>query len=334
LKRLDAAETMSRYTFDLTPVDDDAFDLSLRAAEKPRWSYIGMARGLPYQTVMPEWTNIGGRAINIDALWRWDNDRRRVRTEVSGPLSTSTRVKLAMDSKREVWNWQGVETAVRSDQLAARLDRVANSRWTWRTGAIVGRRPSGISLKYDGGTSYDLLRIPERRLVVGGELHAQLGRTFSSDERIGRAEAEMRLHWNPQPSGSDYAVLMRLRSGRIWGTAALDELFAVGVDRDDDLWLRGHAVVRDGRKGTGVVTRRYVLLNSEISKEFLDKSFVRAAIVPFVDIARAGSSFVDAGAELRVSIASLFTFSISLGRDLKAGRNVLFTNVGSSQTIH
>ena len=32
-------------------------------------------------------------------------------------------------------------------------------------------------------------------------------------------------------------------------TATFDELFELGMERDNDLWLRGHVGTRDGRKG-------------------------------------------------------------------------------------
>jgi hypothetical protein len=120
--------------------------------------------------------------------------------------------------------------------------------------------------------------------------------------------------------------LLRGRSGRIWGSPTLDELFSIGVDRDEDFKLRGHSTTRDGRKGAAPIGRRYVLMNFEISKTVLDKSFFKATLVPFLDIARVGSAFVDAGAELRLSVASMLTFSVSAGRDLRAGRTVVFTN--------
>jgi len=50
-------------------------------------------------------------------------------------------------------------------------------------------------------------------------------------------------------------------------------------------------------------------------------------LAPFTDVARVGGWFVDAGMEVRFSVASLVTISFSAGRDLKSGRNVFFTDV-------
>jgi hypothetical protein len=120
-------------------------------------------------------------------------------------------------------------------------------------------------------------------------------------------------------------VKVRARSGRVWGSAHPDELFSLGMDRDEDLWLRGHSTTREGRKGAGLTGPRYVLWNSE-SKTVVEKTFFKVNVVPFADVARMGSTYVDVGAELRVSLASIATFSVSVGRDLKAGRTVVFTN--------
>jgi hypothetical protein len=331
-KRLEATGAFSRFTFDLSPVDpprlsgESDYDLSLRAAERSAWSPVSWLRGLPYQTVMPEFRNIGGRAINITSAWRWDVDKRRLLAQVSGPVSPSTRYEVGVDARNEIWDLDGQIVPVKKQELRVGLGAVATSRWTWASGAIIVRRPSVTSLKYDGSMSYDLLRIPDKRLGISSEFRSQFGRALSTTQRIARLEGTLQLDWFTRPAGDDYRVFLRARSGRIWGSPTLDELFSIGVDRDEDFKLRGHSTTRDGRKGAAPIGRRYLLMNFEISKTVLDKSFFKATLVPFLDIARVGSAFVDAGAELRLSIASMLTFSVSAGRDLRAGRTLVFTN--------
>ena len=327
-KRLEASGTFSRYTFDLNPVEsrDNEFDLNIRAWERPRWNPLGWLSTLPYQTVTPELTNLAGRAINIESLWRWDVNKRRLSLKVSGPATTSTRYQAEVDARNEIWDLNGLTIPVRKQEFHLGLRTIVTPRWNWSSGAIVTRRPSGFSLKYDGATGYDLLRLPEKRLTVSSEARGQFGRAVSTPQRIVRAEGGVRVDWFPRARGEDYHVLVRARTGRVWGSANPDELFSVGIDRDGDLWLRGHSTTRDGRKGAGLIGRRYVLLNSEVSKTVLEKSFFKVNLVPFADVARVGSSYVDAGAELRISLASVATFSVSVGRDLKAGRTLVFTN--------
>jgi predicted double-glycine peptidase len=325
-KRLEATGAFSKFTFDLTPVESE-YDLSLRAAERSTWSPLSSLRGLPYQTVMPEFRNLGGRAIHIASAWRWDVNKRRLLLQVSGPVSPSTRYEIGVDARNEIWERDGQVIPVKKQELRVRLGAVATSRWTWASGAILSRRPSGTSLKYDGSMAYDLLRVPDKRLAVTSEIRSQFGRTLSSSQRLARLEGAVQLDWFPRPTGEDYRVLLRARSGGVWGTPHIDELFSIGVDRDEDYRLRGHSATRDGRKGAAPIGRRYVLWNLELSKTVLDKSFFKAALVPFLDVARVGSVFVDAGAELRLTVASMLTFSVSAGRDLRTGRTLVFTNV-------
>ena len=327
-KRLDATEAFSRYRFDLNPVagSDDEFDLSLRAAERPLWNPVAWLRGLAYQTVAPGFTNIAGRGINVESLWRWDINKRRLSVEASGPASTAVRYHAGIDARNEIWDVNGKTETVRKQELRFGLSSVATPRWTWSSATVMVRRQSEVSLQYAGSVEYDVLRIREHRLSLTSENRGQFGRALSGNRRVARTETGLRLDWIPKATGDDYHISVRSRTGRVWGSPFVDELFSVGIDRDDDLGLRGHSTTRDGRKGAGPIGRRYVLWNSEISKTFLERSFFKASIVPFVDVARAGSVFVDTGAELRISIASLATFSVSVGRDLRAGRTLVFTN--------
>jgi predicted double-glycine peptidase len=327
-KRLEASDTFSRYTFDLNPVEsrENEFDLNLRAWERPRWSPLGWLSTLPYQTVTPRLTNLGGRAINIDSVWRWDINKRRLSLKVTGPASVSTRYRAEIDARNEIWDLDGRTVPVRKQELRLGLTTIATQRWSWSSGTIVTRRPSGFSVKYDGASGYDLLRLPERRVTMSSEVHGQFGRALSTPQRIGRAEGGVSVDWFPRSSGEDYRVLVRARIGRVWGSAHPDELFSVGIDRDEDLWLRAHSTTRNGRKGSGLLGRRYVLWNSEISKTILEEAFFKVNVVPFTDVARVGSLYVDVGAELRIAIASVATFSISVGRDLKAGKTLVFSN--------
>ena len=327
-RRLAASGTFSKIAFDLNPVEgrENEFDLNVRALERPRWSPLATLRGLPYQTVSTAITNLGGRGINVESMWRWDIDKRRVGLGVSGPVSLNTRFEAAIDARNEIWELGGETVPVRKDELRVGLSGIASPRWNWSSGAVVTRRPSEYSLKYEGGSSYDLLRLPEERLTVTSEVRGQFGRTLSTAQRIARGEAGVHVDWFPLARGEDYHVTVRARSGRVWGSAHPDELFSLGMDRDEDLWLRGHSTTRDGRKGAGLTGRRYVLWNSEISKTVVEKAFFKVSVVPFADVAQAGATYVDVGAEFRVSLVSVATFSVSVGRDLRAGRTVVFTN--------
>jgi hypothetical protein len=324
-KQLAASGSFQSYRFDLNPVGDN-FDLALRAAEKPTWSPSATLRGLPFQTVTPSLTNLSGRGIHWTGLWRWDRSKRRVRTSISGPLSASTRYSVSLDGRREAWNVQGSNIPVSRDQIEGHLRKVVNDRWSWASGAILVRRPGNYTLKYSGAAEHDLVRIPEKKVTVGTAVRFEAGRTFSTRSRIARIDSDSRLTWSPQASGDDYGVSIRVSAGRVWGDTPIDELFSAGVDRDGALQLRGHRATEDGKKGSGPLGRRYLLMNAEIAKDVWSKSFFKVRVVPFADIARMGTSYADAGAEIRVSVASMVQLSVSFGRDLKNGRTVVFVN--------
>ena len=298
-KRLDASRTFSRYVLGLEPTEEDDFDVSLRAVERGGLQPVGWLRGLPYKSVAPDFINLGGRAINLDSLVRWDTSRRRAFLAVSGPAGEGLRYRIAGDFRNELW--KGVP--VRKKELSVTLERVANAHWSWSSGIV-----AGTALKYDGAMTYDWLRVPERKLTVSSGIRGVVGQ---SSGRFARLETDTRISWRD--------AKFRVRNGHVVGQAPLGELFSVGLDRDHDLWMRAH--------NDRLIGRRYLLLNAEVEKKIFDSAFVGLKLAPFVDVARVGGSFVDTGVDVRVSLASLLTFSLSIGRDLKEGRTVLFTNV-------
>ncbi len=336
-KRLDATAAFSRYHFELNPVESsktDEFDLSLRAADEAPWGPLpplSWLNGLPYRTISPEFRNIRGRATNVAALLRWDVNKRRGRVAASAPLSAGVRYEAGVDMRREIWVLGEGTVPVRRDDFFFGFRGIPSSRLLWSGDTVVARKSSKTSVRYDGSANYELLHIPERRLTLASELRGQFGRTLATPDRIARAETLLELRWLPQAKGDDYGVLSKVQIGRVWGTPTIDELFSLGIDRDTDLWLRGHSAFRDGRKGAGPTGRRSVLWNSEISKNLFDSALFKTSVAPFVDVARVREVYVDAGIQLRFSLASVLSFSISAGRDLKAGRTVVFTNLTRSR---
>src|SRR5262249_46077160 len=140
-------------------------------------------------------------------------------------------------------------------------------------------------------------------------------------------QPQLRIRWLPRSRGNDFETRVNIRGGRVFRDAPFDELFSIGLDRDSDLRMRAHPATHDGRKGGGLIGPRYFLWNSDIAKNIADCGLINIKLAPFADVARVGAWYVDTGIELRFSVASLFTFSLSAGRDLMAGRNVVFTDV-------
>jgi len=144
---------------------------------------------------------------------------------------------------------------------------------------------------------------------------------------------ELRSRWLPKARGDDYEFLSTLRSGRTFGDVPLDELYQLGVERDNDLWLRGHAGTVDGRKGGAPLGRRYVLMNSELNKTMYDGAFFRIQLGPFFDtgtIADPSGWFgspkwlFDAGVQARIRVIGSVSVVLSYGRDLREGKGVFY----------
>ena len=90
--RIQGLEIFPSYLFDLNARDDNKFDLTFRNRELNGWGadkWMGLVsffRGAFYQTVYPEYFNIGSTATNVVSLVRWDAEKRRLAASLSGPL--------------------------------------------------------------------------------------------------------------------------------------------------------------------------------------------------------------------------------------------------------
>ena len=98
--------------FDLEARPDGKFDLVLRARERNGWGankwqgLLSLFRGLPFQTVYPEFYNLGGRAINSVSQYRWDAEKRRIWTNHSGPFSKDPKCRYQLDLDLRDENWE------------------------------------------------------------------------------------------------------------------------------------------------------------------------------------------------------------------------------------
>jgi hypothetical protein len=115
-----------------------------------------------------------------------------------------------------------------------------------------------------------------------------------------------------------------------------DELFQLGIERDNDFWLRGHSGTDHGRKGAAPLGRRYFLANWEIDKNVWGNGLVTFKLGPFVDsgtIADSSGLFGsrewlwDLGIQGKVRVLNRLTVVLSYGRDLRGGRGVFYGTV-------
>jgi hypothetical protein len=128
--------------------------------------------------------------------------------------------------------------------------------------------------------------------------------------------------------GDDYAVTTQARAGSIAGKAPFDELFILGLERDNDVRLRAHIGTRDGRKGSAPLGRRYVAANWEIDKNIYANGLVTLKLSPFFDTGKIGGFsssnwLTDTGIQAKISALG-FGFTAVYGKDLRTGRNAFY----------
>jgi hypothetical protein len=108
----------------------------------------------------------------------------------------------------------------------------------------------------------------------------------------------------------------------------------LGMERDNDLWLRGHVGTLDGRKGNAPLGTNYALWQSEIEKRFYRNEFVSLWIGPVLDVGKISDRrdgfgsrgwLVDTGAQSRIVLLGTKQLIFTYGRDLRHGGNVFYT---------
>lgn len=369
--RLNNLEIFSSRRIELTLADSGNYDVALHLAERNLWGdsklegAISFLSGLPYATVYPEIYNLGHRAVNLRSLARWDSEKRRLFLAFSSPVfdDPSLRLRIFADARNEDWNlsqtFHGASVPLTDLNLrriaaGAGIHSVVNGRWSWSAGAEAANRnfrnlnssisPAGRSF-FTSATSLSgwlglertLARIPERRFTLASSAQANAGREFASGlGPFATLRGSLTAHWFPHAQGDDYEMHFRTRAGLTAGKVSLDELFQLGVERDNDLWLRGHAGTLDGRKGAAPLGRRYFLSNWEMDKNIYQNGFFALKLGPFLDSgAIADSSSLigsdhwlwDSGLQCKVRILGGVTAVFSYGRNLRGGKGVFYGTV-------
>jgi tetratricopeptide (TPR) repeat protein len=368
--RLENLGIFSHERVELAPAGEN-FDATLHAAERNGWGdsklegAIALLSGVPYATIYPEIYNIGHRAMNFTSLLRWDSEKRRAFAAFSTPLfdNPARRLQLYFDARNENWNLSDTFLAagpalgdlnLRRIAGGIELHSVASGRWSWSTGMEVASRSfrnlpgitttperafftDGDSFAYWLRADRSLLRVPEHRFTLEASAEGRIGRTFADNlGAFGTARGSLDAHWLPRATGDDYQLRTRVRAGATLGSVPFDELFQLGVERDNDLWLRGHAGTTGGRKGAAPLGRRYFLANWEMDKNIYSNGLFTVTLGPFLDtggIADSSGLFGsrrwqwDSGAQCKVRVLGSITVVLIYGRDLRGGRNVFYGTV-------
>lgn len=366
---LQSLDLFPEMRFGLEPEPDGAFNLKFRAIERSSSDLkhlIGIAsmlRGLPYQSIYPDFYNLNHKGLNWLSFVRWDDEKRRFSSEISSPLGgPKRRFKLYVDARNENWDLansllpgspSSAGVNMRVAVAGATIRSIPGWRWQWNLGGEYSYRDfrsrraippeanffftdtSGLDLR--AGVSRSLIRIPERRFTLGTHAMADLGKFFSHPlGRHGSIEGELSAKWLPQAQGDDYETTSTLRAGRTFGRVPLDRLFMLGFDRDNPLWMRGHDALMNGRKGNAPLGRSFVLSNSDFSKVLYRGPFIEIKLGPFLDTGDIydpsgffGSPkwLADTGLQVTVGVLRNFQFVLGYGRDLRSGKNTFYSTV-------
>ncbi len=371
LARLDALNVFSGLRFGLNEQSDGSFYLDVDSTQRDIWSnskleWLGsFARGVPYQTVFPEFYNLDHAGMNSLSYWRWDDQKRRVHSELSGPLSKNPewQYRVFFDARDENWNLGTTLFPAAPPALAflnletwvagAELHEIPSGRWNWSEGIEYSDRrfrnvlgfPAGASEFLTPGSAVALnfrveralLRFPERRFSLDSTATAETGTFFERPlGRYGRVAGDLRSTWFPLAKGDDYEMESHLRAGRTFGDVPFDELLTLGFDRDNDLLMRGHPGLDEGQKGSSPLGRNYVLFNWDVAKNVYSWSALSFALGPFVDTGKisdpsgyfgAPNWLVDTGVQATIRVFGDFEFVLGWGKDLRTGHNSFFSGV-------
>jgi tetratricopeptide (TPR) repeat protein len=368
--RLRALDLYPGMFFELRAHDDGSFDLGFHAAERNGWGSskwegaVSLLRELPFQAIDPEFYNLGHAGVNWISTYRWDDEKRRVFTEVSAPVfqNPAARFRVYFDGRNE--NWNITNTLLPGNPALARLNLekaaagvemrfIESGRWEWSAGVEYSYRdfrngfgiPTLAAPFFTGGSALALkssvqrwlIRFPERRFTLNASGSGEFG-TFFRDPlgRYGRLEGTLAARWLPKARGDDYETQVSVHGGRTIGDIPFDELFTLGFDRDTPLWLRGHPGLQGGQKGDAPLGRDYVLVNAETDKIIYRNGIFTLKAGPFLDTGRTydplgffGSPkwLWDTGVQTKIRVFGGVQVVFGYGKDLRSGRNSFFTIV-------
>ena len=359
------------FNINLNARSDGNFDAEFHAMEQNGFgnsrlqALLSTFGGAFYETIYPTYFNIDRSAINVESLLRWDAQKRRAWVSLSGPLQQfpQWRWQLATDERNENWtirrSFTGTAPSLGSLNLkravvAGSLAGFPRGSMQWSTGIELSHRSyrnidygsaltpvltsPGYQLAHFANLRGTVFDIPERRFKLSAEAASKFARLWSTPSRgYEKLTGSAAAHWYPQAAGDLYEMTQQLRAGYTFGRAPFDELFMLGVERDNDLWLRGLVGTRDGRKGSSPLGDRYLLSNTDVERRFYSNGLLSVKAGPWLDMGRSHGPtaslsppewLFSAGIETRLTVFGtgvVFTW----GRDLRTGSNAFFATLAS-----
>jgi hypothetical protein len=367
--RLQGLEIFTTYKLNLEARPDGKFDAIFRAQELNGFgnsklqALVRIFSGALFEEITPEYYNVRGSGTNIISLARFDTDKRRALAAINGPLGGSPkwRYRVGADFRNENWTVQTSFTGpstflgatnLRRESVAAEITRFVGARWTWTTGVELSHRDfrnvipgvaltpelvaKGYQIKQKAQFTYELWRSPEKRLVISSGGNSQAGRLWSQPgQSFERLQGTIGMHWFPRASGDDYEMLWRGHAGKTFGQIPFDELFMLGIDRDNDLPLRAHIGTRHGEKGSAPLGRNYFLSNWETERHVYSNGIFTVKLGPFLDTGKILDSsstlgphkwLFDIGPQAKLNVLGVGVVLL-YGKDLRTGNNAFYTDV-------
>ena len=367
--RLDGLGIFSASSIALTARPDGSFDADFHAIERNGFgstrlqALVSTFGGTFYETIYPSYFNIDRSAMNLESLLRWDSQKLRARFELSAPLRNlpQHRWTLATDERDENWTIRRSFTGVAPTLGSLKLERESvsgsvtslhSAAFTWMLGGELSHRifrnvdygsaltpnlaASGFELKQTASVHDTLVNIPEHRFELTIGASSEAARLWASHAHLfEKLQGSALAHWFPQAQDNCYELQQQLRAGRTFGAAPFDELFMLGVERDNDLWLRGHIGTRDRQKGSSPLGYNYFLSNSDFYRRLYTDGLLTIHAGPLLDIGRmvaptSGLStqqwMIDAGAEARLTVLGT-SVVLTYGRDLRSGKNAFYATL-------
>ena len=356
--------------FQVAAQEGGKFDVIMNLAERNGWGANGWEgllstfRGLGYETVFPEYFNLGHAAINLTSLVRWDAQKRRVAANISGPLHQNPkwRYSLGIDLRNENWaireSFTGIAPVLGSLNLRrevadAEITSFNSGRWCWSAGLELSHRDyrsvepataltpelllAGMELKQQASARYVVWRNPDHRLAVSSGASSQLARIWSQPAQIfSKLQGSVSAEWFPEATGDDYETHVQVHGGGSAGSVPFDELYMLGLERDNDLWLRAHIGTRDGRKGSAPLGTRYLLTNADVAKNVYGNGLLSVRVAPFLDTGKiTGASgqlgseawLCDTGLQATLRIMGV-GLTFTWGQDLRTGKSAFYFTSG------
>jgi len=356
-----------RYQFDLRAREDGKFDIAFRNQEhngfgSNKWESLFLFfRGLPFLSVTPEFYNLRHQAMNVVSLVRWDAQKRRVFAQFSSPFERSAKYRYALVADLRNENWEITNSLgasalaglnLRREAMSFNLVSFSSGQWRWSAGAEVSHRDfrsvapgdvltpallaKGYQLKQFVQVEARLWQVPERKFSLFAGASSQAARLWSQNGEIfEKLQGLLGWHWFPQTEGDDYEMQQQIHVGKTFGNVPFDELFMLGLERDNGLWMRGHIGTRAGRKGSAPLGRNYFLSNWEADKKVYGNGLLTLKLGPFLDTGKITDPSPELGSRkwlwdtgAQVKLHAFGTGVVfSYGKDLRSGSNAFYLTI-------